>query len=59
MRTLIYMSSAHKLVSTNRGLRQVTVAQDTAVVVVGMLDFHTGKRARSAVLPTFESSVVE
>lgn len=41
MHTLIYMSSAHKMVGTNRGLLQVTVAQDTAVVVVGILDFRT------------------
>lgn len=40
MHTLIYMSSAHKMVGTNRGLRQVLVAQDTAAVV-RILDFRT------------------
>lgn len=58
MHTLIYMSSAHKMVGTNTGLRRVTVAQDTALVVVGILDFCT-ECAFSTVLPTFESSVVE
>lgn len=41
MHTRIYMSSAHKLVGTNRGLHRITVERDTAAVIVGILDFRT------------------